>query len=174
MHLWSFQSVEAEEYLDKNGRLVATWRHTPLTFRPAYHWMAIQMEERGIDLGGHAPIWAWHSCQGVLHHPPTLNTVRHLLTDYQLMQGVLLLEFEAPDELCLLSSYALFLEMIDRYVEGAKPDPDLFLSMFAVPPIAAGDDIQAALPYLEADWITDRRSVFLKPGKWDYDWGQKV
>lgn len=174
LHLWSFQSMEACEVLEKTGTLRTEWSRTPINWRPAYRWMASEMERGGILLDGFAPIWAWHSCEGVLYAPPTVGTARNLLSDLQILEGICVVEFEAPVEFCLLSSYGRFCELLDQILENEVIDKEEFTDMFNMLPLAAYDDIQAALPYLKMEWVMDIRYLDMKPDRWDYDWKKAV
>lgn len=173
--LWSFQSMDACELLEKSGTLQVTWRFTPINWRPTYEWMAREMASRGIGIEGHAPVWAWHSCEGQQQTPPTLGTARNLLTDKQILDGVCVIEFDAPENMCLLSSYNRFNDLLDAYLEqGFLPNREEYLDMFDIWPLRADDNIQAALPRLEKDWVEDIRHLDMKPDRWDYDWSKSV
>lgn len=174
LHLWSFQSIEACELLEKLGVLRTPWSFTPVNWRPAYQWMAVSMEQGGISLDGCAPIWAWHSCGGVLNGAPTVGTARNLLSDFQIIEGICVVEFEVPAALCLLSSYGRFCEFLDQVLENQPFKSSEFKDMFDVLPLAAFDDIQAALPYLKMDWVLDIRHLDMKPDRWDYDWKKAI
>ncbi len=174
LHLWSFQAIAACEVLEKNGILRTDWDFTPVNWDLAYLWMQKEMEQRGIAVEGFAPIWAWHSCEGTWCAPPTIATARALLSDLQIMDGMCVVEFEAPAELCVLSSYRRFNALLDVVLDGETPDREAFLDMFNVPPIEEHDDIQAVLPYLKMEWVMDIRHLDLKPDRWDYDWKKTV
>lgn len=175
LRLWSFQSMDACELLEKNGILRTQWRYTPVNWRPAYQWMARAMEARGIALEAQAPIWAWHSCEGTLNAPPTLGTARLMLTDMQILEGVCVVEFDAPENVCLLSSYTRFNDMLDAYLHHeSQLTQETFLDMFELFPMREYDNIQAALPYLTMDWVHDIRHLDMKPDRWDYDWAKVV
>ncbi|MBK7871738.1 MAG: DUF3841 domain-containing protein [Saprospiraceae bacterium] len=175
MRLWSFQAMDACEMLEKNGFLRTEWRFTPANWRAAYEWMAREMTANSIDLEGYAPIWAWHSCDGTLNAPPTMSTARNLLTDMQILDGVCVVEFDAPASLSLLSSYNRFNDLLDSYLHSEQlPLREAFLDMFEVFPIQEYDHIQAALPYLQMDWVLDIRHLDMKPDRWDYDWAKIV
>ncbi len=172
MKLWTIQSAELENLLEKNPVFVSDWKFSPINWKPAYVWMASQMELNHIALSGNAPIWAWHSC-GDWHHGPTVAHALSVLTDYQLLNGVLLLELEVPDAYCLLSTCSGFYELIDVVIaEGELVHPEQFIGMFSLPLSLNGDDIQAAIPCIRQDWVMDIRSVDIKPGKSDYEPGQ--
>lgn len=175
MKLWTFQSAELENLLDKYEVIHADWRLTPVNWRPAYQWMATEMERHGIALNGHAPVWAWHSC-GKWYGQPTVGTARSLLTDYQLLNGIVNIELEVPDELCLLSSYGRFNELLDEVIDyGAIRHPECHYEMFSLPlEMEPNDDVQAAIPCIRKEWIREIRPVDIKPGKDDYDWEMLV
>lgn len=169
MKLWTFQSAEVENWLEKQSVFRAEWKFTPLIWRPSYQWMAEAMESHGIALNGFAPVWAWHSCRE-WRRPPTVETALMLLTDYQLLNGMVVIEMEAPDELCLLSTYSRFNDLLNEVIdEGAVLYPQAYSNMFQLPVQLNGDDIQAVLPCIDMDWVTDIRAIDIKPGKSDYD-----
>lgn len=174
LHLWSFQSMEACEVLEKNGILRTDWKRTPINWRPAYQWMAVEMNAQGIDLEGFAPIWAWHSCNGKWGGSPTFETARTLLTDMQLAEGICVVELDAPADLCLLSSYQLFCELLDNVLDNMPLERDASLKMFDVSILQDYDAIQAVLPMLRMDWVLDIRYLNMKPDRWDYDWKKAV
>jgi len=170
MKLWTFQSAELENLLDKVEVVYAEWQLTPVNWRPAYVWMAAEMERHGIELNGHAPVWAWHSCSKWFA-PPTVGTAMSLLTDYQLLNGMVTIEMEVPDELCLLSSYARFNELLDEVIDfGTIRHPEAHYEMFSLPLELDMDEIQAVIPCINKDWILEIRPIDIKPGKDDYDW----
>lgn len=169
MKLWTIQTAELENLLEKNPVFVAEWKFTPVNWKPAYLWMASQMALNHIPLSGNAPIWAWHSC-GEWHRGPTVAHAMSVLTDYQLLNGVILLEMEVPDEYCLLSTSTGFNALIDEVIDsGDIIDPAHYVQMFEIPLSLNGDDIQASIPCIRKAWIQEIRSVDIKPGKTDYD-----
>ncbi len=169
MHLWTFQPAELEDLLEKQPVFCAEWKFTPVNWRPAYEWMAAEMERHGIHLEGHAPVWAWHSCK-TWNTGPTVDTATELLTDYQLLNGMILIEMNVPDELCLLSTYSGFIGLLDEVLDhGAILHPDRHHDIFTLPLHLKGDDIQAAMPCLRREWVSDIRSIEIKPGKGNYD-----
>ncbi len=174
LHLWSFQATAACEVLEKTGILQVSWDKTPINWRPAYHWMATEMEKQGITLQGFAPVWAWHSCGGILCGAPKLGTARALFSDLALMDGIWVVEFEATADLCLLSSYARFNALLNVILDDQTLDQEAFIDMFDVPPIAYYDDIQVVLPYLKMEWIKGICFLDIKLDKWDYDWEKAV
>ncbi len=169
MKLWSFQSSEIENLLEKQPVFYAEWKFTPVNWRAAFEWMATQMEQRGIMLEGKAPIWAWQSCQ-TQGHGPTIATALEQFTDFQLLNGVVLLEMEVPDHLCLLSTFSGFLQLLDEVIDyGDIRHPEAHQDMFQLPEVLEEDNIQASIPYIRSEWLLDIRSVDVKPGKSDYN-----
>lgn len=169
MHLWTFQSAELEELLEKQPVFYADWKFTPVNWRPAYEWMAAEMKLNGIALQGHAPVWAWHSCSA-WYAGPTIGTALDLLTDYQLLSGMILLEMNVPDDLCLLSFYTGFIDLLDEVLnDSAIQHPNGHHDMFALPLNLKGYDIQAAIPCIRREWVSDIRSIEIKPSQSDYD-----
>ncbi len=169
MKLWTFQSAEIENLLEKLPVFYAEWAFTPVNWRQAYEWMAVEMERNGIHLNGYAPVWGWHSC-GNWYKGPTVRLAMDMLTDYQLLNGMVVLEMEVPDELCLLSTYSGFIELLDEVIDyGEIRHADCHFNMFSLPVILDNDDIQAAIPYIRSEWVLDIRPIDIKPGKSDYE-----
>ena len=169
MKLWTFQSADIENLLEKQPVFFAEWKFTPVNWRAAFEWMAAEMERRGIPLEGKAPIWTWQSCQ-TTGRGPTIGTALDSYTDFQLLSGMVLMELEVPEELCLCSTYSGFLRLLDEVIDSGKVlHPEAHQEMFQIPEVLDGDDAQAAIPYIRKEWVKDIRSVDIKPGKSDFD-----
>ena len=171
--LWSFQSVSAIKELNSNGILQANWDLYYQTgpFTKAYQWMAKQMAERNINDNNQPPIWAWHSC-AKYEKAPRLVDARGLLSDRDLEDGRLTIEFECPVDVVLLSSYGIWNKMLYEIFhsnEEIKIGMQIIDCLFATKRkhFRKYDSIQATLPYLKLDWVKDIRPLDLKPG--DYD-----
>ncbi|MFK7905930.1 MAG: DUF3841 domain-containing protein [Chitinophagales bacterium] len=178
MKLWTFQSNASITALQKNGILTAQWERYESqgwkTWKRAYEWMRDQMETKGIDCKGNAPIWAWHSCGGVYGKSPSLGDASNLLSLYDIEQGVQTIEFECPDELVLLSSYGKWnSDVLDYFIMGAKavtlPTKKL-QQLFEVNAqnLHEYDSIQATLPFLKQEWVVDIRPLKLE-GNVDFE-----
>lgn len=120
------------------------------------------MESRGISTDGHPPIWAWRP-GGKIIRSPRISTARALLSDAELLHGVEIIEFAAPDYLVLLSSYS---QWCDIYFEPASNLPTQSTpALFEVDVLNDNDDIQACVPYIRHEWVVDIRRLELKPGE---------
>jgi len=169
MKLWSFQSADIENLLEKQHVFFAEWKFTPPNWRAAYEWMAKAMEGHEISLNGKAPVWAWQSCRAA-GRGPTIGTALDAYTDFQLLSGIVLIEMEVPGHLCLCSTYSGFLQLLDEVIDyGTVTHPEAHQEMFQIPEVLLDDDIQAAIPFIRKEWILDIRSVDIKPGKSDFD-----
>ncbi len=178
MKLWTFQAIEAIENLQKNGVLIAEWeRYKSKRWKRAYEWIRNQMEKRGIDCHGNAPIWAWHSCGGQFGKAPTLGDASNLLGWLESENSVQTIEFECPDELALLSKYGAWnREVLDYFIIGGE---DVILpktkldDLFGIHPnmkLEEYESIQATLPYLQLEWVIDIRPLKLGVGEnFDFD-----
>lgn len=173
--LYSFQSAPSIAELLQEGRLAASWsRYAPSDpFLPAYRWMASQMAEYDIDCLGYAPIWAWHSCSA-WKAPPRLLHARNLLSDLELEAGIQVIEFVCPDNWALLSRYAVWNEVLDRFVDDKEKTtiaPALAKQLFDIPnhQLEDYDAIQASLPLLKKEWVKDIRPLKLRPNDFTYD-----
>lgn len=164
MKLWTYQSFEAVEQLEQSGKLLTSWSHySPKdTFGPAYRWMTGQMQQKGVNCGEYAPIWAWHSC-GAFEAPPNNDTASNLLSILQLEAGIKRLSFECPDHLVVLSNYGPWNDIIDSFIdhgEQAVVDSKQEQQLFDIQPtIEDYESIQACLPYLLIDWVTDIKKL---------------
>ena len=148
-------------------RLRIPWEWVYRQWRPPYRWMAEQMRERGIDTDGHAPVWAWHSCEA-WRQPPGNGTIEAQVGGEE-RRGVVL-TLDVPDEVVLLSVYGPWNEILDR---GTSPMPPAELAAYAnglKRPLFDVDqprnerwgddnklDIQACLPFLDRDWLAEVR-----------------
>lgn len=163
MRLWSFQSNRATKKVLRGQVYYAEWTYVYEKWRPAFAWMAREMERRGLPMGGNAPIWAWHSC-GKHGAPPTLLTARALLSDREMEQGIEVLELEVPPNACLLSSYKRWNEFLDSFIDKRKlPNRASYLDMFDISAVQKGDDVQAALPRIERQWVVKTWPLKLGP-----------
>lgn len=104
MILWTIQTAEALQHLERKLRLRGDWRRVPKDYRQAYQWMTGQLSNRlGIPTR-RPPLWAWHSYDGAARRRPDLRTSGHLPRG---TRGVRL-ELDAPEELVLLSDFMMW------------------------------------------------------------------
>ncbi|MCG8332589.1 MAG: DUF3841 domain-containing protein [Chitinophagales bacterium] len=164
MKLWTYQSLNAVEQLEQSGELLTPWSYYPPkdSFALAYRWIGQNMIDKGVNCKGYAPIWAWHSC-GAYKAPPTNDTASNLLSILQLEAGIKLITFECPDELAVLSNYGPWNEILDCFIdhgEQATIDSIQEGQLFKIRTnIEDYESIQACLPYLLIDWVTDIKKL---------------
>lgn len=161
MILWTLQSRNFFEH-DKTTRIDADWKYTPANWRRWYEWMRRQWEARIGDSLASAPIWCWHSCSGVQRSRPTVGTFAMLMGDWSYYAPTLAAaRLDVPDDLVLLSSYRRWNQAVDDAIDrGLDQSDDQFRDMFGHPLITNDeDDIQAVIPHIDADWITDMRQL---------------
>lgn len=155
--LWSFQHKSVVETLEQEGVFRPEWERVawPFSMR-CYHWMIREMARRGIDCGDRPPVWAWHSCGGRWGGPPTVGDAVALLGG---APDQMTIEFEAPSELVLLSSYGEW----NRITDLLTPEnwqKKRYRRLFDLPKMDFQcDSIQACLPELRWDWVTDVRPL---------------
>ena len=155
----------------QNRKVVASWEHTPQSWRGAYRWMASQWHQRIGPVFSSAPLWCWHSCNGKLHSPPTVATAALLMGDYAFYRdSTVLLELNIPDVHCLLSSYFVWNDAVDDMLDNKRVTiaDAKFDNMFDEPLIRHDtDDIQAVIPHIELDWIADVKDLPEHDADWD-------
>ena len=158
--LWTFQPERVVLRIESGKRFLPSWDSTQENWRSAYEWMASRMHEKVGFSTDAPPVWCWHSC-GELGKGPTVGTARALLSDREIEQTLYTLELRVPSDLVLLSSYSDWNELLDHVVDGERVmDEDRWAEMFSVPPLKHDDDdIQAAIPYIEPDWVTSVRPL---------------
>lgn len=162
MRLWTIQNTTLLKSKSRSP-LIADWSQTPVNWRFAYEWMASQYARRIGEELANAPFWCWHSCNGRIGSPPTVETINSLLGDWGYWaKKKRVLVIDVPDECALLSSYCRWNEAMDDGIGSGshKIRPRKFLDMFDAPLIKYDfDDIQAVIPYIEKNWIVDVRPL---------------
>ncbi len=160
MRLWSYQHPSVLETLQRGEPYVCSWEYVPgERWQNAFRWMGEQMTQRGIPIGEHAPVWAWHSVYR-LGGKPDDDWADGLLFGYQKAQGIELLELEAPDEMALPSCYGWWNEILDRFIDASPLDEQEIEHCFAVHlrprrgrPPRHFPGIQVCLPCIEPAWL---------------------
>ena len=108
MRLWTSQTIEFYNELMEKGIAYCT-RVSEFAQENdfAYHWMAQQMKKRigepplsEIKL----PVWAWYQYESKKRNKPPLSDSGKTNPD----QREMMIEFEAPDEIVLLSGFVLW------------------------------------------------------------------
>jgi hypothetical protein len=159
MKLWTLQRDCVAESLSQ--RHLVNWEFTPLNWRVAYDWMAHHLAKHLGRESKHAPVWCWHSCDGKFGSGPTVSTANALMGDWDYhAHRTRVIELEVPDQLPLLSSYSMWNELLEvAMTTEAMPALDIpFIAMFEPPYFQHDwDDIQAVLPYIEAEWVVATR-----------------
>ena len=179
MRLWTFQSIQAINELNEQGKLVVKWeRYKHSALERAYRWMRTQMVAKGIEMHGNAPIWTWHSCQAY-KKAPTLDDARCLLSDFEIESGIQTIELECPESIVLLSSYAAWNNILDQFLleeEFTDVSANEMKALFEVSPqhYTESDSIQATLPFLDKKWVVDIRALNLRPNDDNYDPTERV
>lgn len=155
--LWSFQHKSVVEILEHKGVFRPEWERVAWPFsRRCYRWMIREMARCGIDCGDRPPVWAWHSCGGRWGGPPTVSDAVALLGG---APDQMTIEFEAPSELVLLSSYGEWNRITDLLTP-ENWEKKRYRRLFDLQKIDFQyDSIQACLPELRWAWVTDVRPL---------------
>jgi hypothetical protein len=128
-----------------------------------------KQQSLGYPMLDSAPVWAWHSVKK-LDGKPDYDCGRSLLSDVEIEGGIVLLELEVPDYLCLLSRYDLWNELMYDLFEDREPNPKRVELCFS--PVLTDktrqsrklySDIQATFPYLDASWLKSWEAFVLLP-----------
>jgi hypothetical protein len=123
--------------------------------------MSQNMVDRGFRSKLVAPVWARHSC-GAWCRKPDGETLSALLSEADWERGQRLIEFEAPDEACLLSVYSVWNIVLDTFIDAGGSSvsisqstcDDLFdASAVRVADGKKPDDIQASLSFVDWAWV---------------------
>ena len=169
MKLWTLQERNIRVDLSSH-QLLASWDYAPRNWHNAYRWMVAQWSKQtGLSFES-APFWCWHSCNGTYNAPPTVGTASLLIGDWKYAKSTVLVELNVPDELCLLSSYSIWNDALDDFLEYKRTtiQGSKFAAMFDEPLLKHSmDDIQAVIPYIMSDWIVDIRNLPASEGNWD-------
>ena len=150
--LWSFQSRLFVDKLNLEGIATPDWQDLLPSVRLAYEWMANQLSLKTKCETNLPPIWAWAMFDNCVE--PNLEAGRQLLSQNELNRGVVLIEFDAPAALTLLSCYEIWNQFLDLAIDLERAPEDLdWLRMFSSATIRNSPTIQAVLPHIEKDWV---------------------
>ncbi|MFC4946979.1 hypothetical protein [Pseudonocardia sp. GCM10023141] len=153
MLLRTFQPLSRVAQLRGDGVLVGDWHHVPVEpLRGGYRAMVAAMAAAGVDTGGNPPIWAW---RGAL----TLLDSRMLLAEHELRAGWATIALDAPTELVVESDYGAWNDHLAALFDPAPTEWRL------VPPRPGVEPVQACLPQLRAEWVSEIRP--LPTSGWD-------
>lgn len=163
--MWTFQSVKSVEELEARGILEIDWnRYSDKDpHLRAYQWMAKVMKRRRILEKENAPIWAWHSCGGH-EKKPTKKDAKNLLSDIEIENGIITIEFECPKKKALLSNYGIWNDIIHQFIDGKSEsdiEKEVEKALFKVDSkaIQEYESIQATMPYLKKEWIIEMKEL---------------
>ncbi len=160
MRLWSYQHPAVLQTLQQGERYVGDWEGIyGERWQAAYRWMVRQMADRGIPIGEHAPVWAWHSVNRIGGKPDEL-CARALLSDVQLEEGRVVLELQVPDPLVLTSGYGPWNNILYGFLDDTMPVEQDVMDCFNVSlrsrrgrPPRYFPEIQACLPWIDPVWL---------------------
>lgn len=158
MRLWTFQHADIVPGLLAGTRHHARWPDPRDNFLPSYRWMADQLRIVVPELGAGAPVWCWHSCDGVRGKMPTVGTAQSLFGafDEELRHPTSVLELDVPDCYVLLSSYHVWNRFLDCAIEKKRLPKyrhrrrHLFNKFLVRHKF---DDIQAVIPWIDPSWV---------------------
>ena len=175
--LTTLQGKLARLWLANQNIYRAGWRrHSAANpWNQSYAWMCRQMMRRGMDIGRHAPIWAWpdsRECGG----PTTYGAAYALLGEPEIEAGIWVMRLRVPSEYCLRSCYRIWNSVLDDFLLGGSVE-DVPTYLFDRPlyrhvnPLEA-DDIQFCLPFIHRNWVRSTR--LLAKGPDDVGWEKTI
>lgn len=169
LRLWTFQSRLIVPNLLAGQVHYGSWPHTPQNFRLGYRWMADRLRITAPEIAEHPPIWAWHSCQGVPGQQPTVGVACGLLSEYDIQQGMVVMELLVPPGMALLSSYYGWNRFLDVVITKHRLPRSRRRSrwMFEEPLLRhEHDDIQAVIPTIDPRWIRHIEPLIVDGRDW--------
>lgn len=125
MTLWTIQTIEAWNILERTGLLRTDLRYVDKTFLPAYQWLAEQMRMRigPPPTDGALPVWAWYQWQWERRKKPDLRFGGHLPKE---KRGVRI-ELAVDDKVVLLSDFELWHYVLNYwYLPASEEEGDRF------------------------------------------------
>jgi len=120
MILWTIQPKEVADLLETSGRFSCDGRRADRDYRDSYLWMATQMANRGITNPEgrlHYPVWAWYRFNHRGKHKRGPRIVECQET-CPLNTPFCRIKFDAPDNLVLLSDFALWHCVLNKHYIG--------------------------------------------------------
>jgi hypothetical protein len=120
MILWTIQSKEAWETIQRTGLLRAEPGFVSRDFISAYEWMAKQMEIRIEPSKGCLPLWSWYQWESERKKKPDLRFGGHLPKGDH---GVRI-EFKIEDNKVVLSDFHLWHYVLNYWYLPATEDDD--------------------------------------------------
>ena len=168
--LWTIQDQCIAHQLVTGRTHHALWERTPQNWRLGYQWMADSLKESVPELGEYAPIWCWHSCNGIIGQPPTVGTATSLLSENDRERALAVLELVVPSDTMLLSSYSAWNRFLDVLITKQRlpRSPRLVRWMFEEPLFRQpDDDIQAVIPLIRPGWLNRSSPLLLDGRDWD-------
>ena len=167
--LWTFQHKDCQGILEDTGQLTAEWTRIGVNEHPSFEWMVAKMHERGMDCEGRPPIWAFLIDHGLDY--PSVGSASALLSDFQIEEGPVVIEFHAPTEFVLLSDYGPWCEYCFGYPE-LETNLEAMFQIDEHAPVDEGTSIQACLPLIKKSWV--QRIQILDIDSRDEDWNRPV
>jgi hypothetical protein len=157
IRLWTYQSCAFAELIQTHERVFPQWQPMAREIRLAFEWMLLRLpasSKNGIDS---PPLWAWYKFSA--DENPSCEAGKLLLSDAEIESGVVLLEFEAPRDLVVLSCYEMWNAFLDMIMEsGQLPlQTQCWEQMFASRVVMRSESVQGVLPYFEREWLRNVR-----------------
>ena len=148
MRIWSIQSKEAWDYLERHGVLTARHHHRWTENPHAYDWMKAQLTRRvGLPPQKDAePLWGWFQWHTEARRRPDLRTVRH---NWSPPGPYVMIECQLPDHEVLLSDFeAWHFTLNNWYLALEEQEDDRFTQAMEQ---AQLDKNSAALEFLQRE-----------------------
>lgn len=125
MILWTIQTEEAWEQLNKKGCITGVMDYIEPSWLSSYHWMMQQMKDRiGSPPCKHLfPVWAWYQWDSSNRKKPDLRSAGHLPKN---VKGVRI-EFSCDKNAGLLSDFTLWHYVLNYwYLPESMADDEKF------------------------------------------------
>jgi hypothetical protein len=122
MILWTIQTIEAWEILQRTGTLRCDPNFSEKDFLDSYKWIAEQMHKRlQLDAPeGAFPLWAWYQWDGERRRRPDMRARGHLPPGEKGCR----IEFEIDDNQVLLSDFDLWHFVLNYWYLAASMTED--------------------------------------------------
>ena len=160
-YLWSYQPITVVEQIQSQDPYIPDWKHVYTPWQVAYRHMNLLMKQKGIPIGDNPPFWAWKLGTSRLQKP-SWNDAADLFGGQEGLQyeKVQVIEFEAPTNLVLLSSYAYYNELVlYKSIMGRPILPKYTRRCLKTKNRPRYDSVQACLPYFDRKWIISIKSI---------------
>lgn len=151
LRLYTIQKSNVLELIAEHGCYRASWRNINARGNRhiAYQHASMTMQVQGIGDGNCPPIWAWKA-----DRPTALKLGFELLSEAELTScAYTVIEFEAPAEFALQSSYYRWCDLYFDCIESGEIRDDRAWLNWRDAENDPDDHVQVLLPHIDKEWI---------------------